>query len=73
MLGDWFSRVVAVVVPKGRRRVIGDVGMDPLGLLAVAMPAQPFHQLRARAGGWSDEFRARWAAAEQLAALACLN
>lgn len=73
VLGDWFSRVVAVVVPKGRRRVIGDVGMDPLGLLAVAMPAQPFHQLRARAGGWSDEFRARWAAAEQLAALACLN
>jgi hypothetical protein len=73
VLGDWFSRVVAVVVPKGRRRVIGDVGMDPLGLLAVALPAQPFHQLRGRAEGWSDEFRARWAAAEQLAALAGLN
>lgn len=59
--------------PKGRRRVIGDVGMDPLGLLAVALPAQPFHQLCRRAESWSDEFRARWAAAEQLAALAGLN
>ncbi|OGN42874.1 MAG: hypothetical protein A2623_08850 [Caulobacterales bacterium RIFCSPHIGHO2_01_FULL_70_19] len=73
VLGDWFSRVVDVVVPKGRRRVIGDVGMDPLGLLAMALPVQPFHQLRARAGGWSEEFRGRWAAAEQLAALAGLN
>lgn len=73
VLGDWFSRVVAVVVPKGRRRVIGDVGMDPLGLLAIAMPTRPFHQLRLRAEGWSEELRTRWAAAEQLAALAGLN
>ncbi|GAA0215896.1 hypothetical protein QOZ96_000663 [Brevundimonas nasdae] len=73
VLGDWFSRVVALVVPKGRRRVIGDVGMDPLGLLAVALPVQAFHQLRARVHGWSDELQTRWAAAEQLAALAGLN
>lgn len=73
VLGDWFTRVVAAVVPKGRRRVIADVGMDPLGLLAVALPPQPFHQLRLRADKWSDDFRARWASAEQLAALAGLN
>lgn len=73
VLGDWFARVVAVAVPKGRRRVIGDVGMDPLGLLAVALPAQPFHQLRERTQRWSDDLRLRWAAAEQLAALAGLN
>ncbi|WP_024352802.1 TniQ family protein [Brevundimonas naejangsanensis] len=73
VLGDWFSRVVAVVVPKGRRRVIADCGMDPLGLLAVALPAQPFHQLRRRAKDWSEDMRARWSRAEQLAALAGLN
>lgn len=73
MLGDWFSRIVAVVVPKGRRRVIGDGGMDPLGLLALALPAQPFHQLRRRAEDWSEDMRARWLRAEQLAALAGLN
>lgn len=73
VLGDWFSRIVAIVVPKGRRRVIDDGGMDPLGLLALALPAQPFDQLRRRAEDWSEDMRARWLRAEQLAALAGLN
>lgn len=73
VLGDWFTRVVTATVPSGRRRIISDHPRDPLGLLAVALPAQAFHQLRQRAEGWSEEFRIRWVAAEQLAALAGLN
>lgn len=73
VLGDWFSRLTALVVPKGRRRVIGAHALDPLGLLAVALPVRPFHCLRGRAARWSVELQRRWAAAEQLAALAGLN
>lgn len=73
VLGDWFTRVVLAAVPSGRRRIIGDDPRDPLGLLAVALPARPFHQLRQRAATWSEDLRLRWLAAEQLAALAGLS
>jgi len=73
VLGDWFKRVMMATVPVGRRRVIGDHPTDPLCLLAVALPVQPFHRLCQRAGGWSEDLQRRWASAEQLAALAGLN
>lgn len=71
--GDWFTRVMHMVVPSGRRRVIGNHALDPLGLVAMALPAKAFHQLRLRSSGWSMDLRQRWAAAEQLAALAGLT
>lgn len=73
MLGDWLSRVATLVLPKARRRVIDASSLDPLGLLAVALPIRPFHQMRVRSAAWSIDLRQRWAAAEQIAALAGLN
>lgn len=73
VLGDWFSRVVHMAVPSGRRRVIGDQALDPLILVAMALPPRPFHQLRRRAMAWSEDLHQRWMVAEQLSALAGLT
>jgi len=73
VLGDWYSVVVRISVPSSRRRMVGDHGLDPLSLLALALPANAFHQLRQRSTAWSPDLRRRWAVAEQLAGLAGLT
>ncbi|WP_410213196.1 TniQ family protein [Phenylobacterium sp.] len=67
-LTQWVEECARLSVPKARQRALKYASLDPLVLVALALPVTSFHLMGARAEHWSPHGEARWRAAATVAA-----
>lgn len=64
----WVDDCSRLRIPRVRLRSLRYASVDPLIIIALALPVHSFHRLGARAEAWSPAVRARWQAASTVAA-----
>lgn len=64
----WVDDCSRLRTPRVRMRSLRYASVDPLIIIALALPVHSFHRLGARAKAWSPAVRARWQAASTVAA-----